>query len=296
MIANLLILDFGQYICLLTVAFCSALLEPHCIRMNGDTDSPDAVIQLVHIPRQNLFIPNAVNMKAILSSQPPMGQITTTSKSSTRFTVQLEVDVSREDDQWEVLMWYSTNGSCSWEEYALTRALNEISQSLQLCNSSSRTLYYTADLPSTVPINFTFKFRNAEDQSWKWVQDSQGIADGVVLPKLAAGIDVSPDLRNYIKGMDPTLKVQTERSQAPQTTLWSVTAPVAAAEGSESTFKDIKIGLPFGKFVKYVVDISYHCTCFPAVLPMHTIYPTFCVTLVLPKLLSLSLYSRPLGC
>ena len=242
-----LILASGQYI---SFAHFFVLFKPHFVTMNGDVDSPDSVIQLVHIPRQNISIPKSCKMKAIVCSQPPLGQITTTSETSTNFTVELEVDTFRENDGWEVSLWYTQNGSCYWEELVLRRSPTKKSQSLQLFNSTSHFLYFTADLPTTAPIDFTIKFRNAKDQPWKWVKDAQGMEDGVIILRPSADQGVSPDLKNYIKGMDPALRVQIERSQAPQTTLWSVTTFVAAAIGEESSFTDIKIGVPWGKFLK----------------------------------------------
>ncbi len=55
---------------------------------------------------------------------------------------------------------------------------------------------------------------------------------------------ISEDLSEYIGGLSADLEVECTASETPGTTLWSITAPAAAAEGAESGFTDIKLGWP----------------------------------------------------
>ena len=109
-------------------------------------------------------------------------------------------------------------------------------------------LFFTTPLAIHLPTNFTIKFRGSSDQSWKWVKDHQGTADGTVILKTVTSQDaLSDDLGHYVQGLNPILKVKNYRSQSPGTTLWSVEAPIMEAKGEISTIKDIKFGLPWGQ-------------------------------------------------
>ena len=103
-------------------------------------------------------------------------------------------------------------------------------------------------LQSTSQQYFTVKFRNGSDQSWKWLKDHQGTQDGIVMLKTITSQDaISPNLEDYVQHLNPVLQWKNYRSQSPGTTLWSVEAPLEAADGEKSNIEDIKFGLPWGQ-------------------------------------------------
>ena len=195
--------------------------------------------------------PDAASMKAYISTYPPMGQVTQTDESTSLFTALLEVDESRAADPWQVSLWHSEGHE--WMECPMdpVKSASSHPTSLQTSTAFGSTLhrlYFTTPLAIHLPTNFTIKFRDGSDQSWKWVKDHQGTQDGVVMLKSITSQDaISSNLGDYIQGLNPILDSKNYRSQSPGTTLWSVEAPIEAADGEKSNIKDINFGLPWGQ-------------------------------------------------
>ena len=207
------------------------------------------VFQAQYIPKQK-GPPSTSHpsMKAYISTYPALGQVTQITKGLSVFTALLEVDASRASDPWNISLWHSDGGE--WREVPMDPLLNEKSRptELQVPESGMTRLYFTTPLAIHLPTNFTVKFRSSPSQPWKWVKDHQGTQDGVVMLKTVTSQEaISSELSDYIQGLNPVLKSKNYRSQTPGTTLWTVEAPVEAAQGETSTFKDIKFGLPWGK-------------------------------------------------
>lgn len=206
------------------------------------------VFQAQYIPKQKGPPPSDhPSMKAYISTYPALGQITEIPKSTSVFTALLEVDESRASDPWNISLWHSDGGE--WREVPMDPLRGEKGRptELQVSKSNLTRLYFTTPLAIHLPTSFTIKFRNGRDQSWKWVKDHQGTQDGVVMLKTVTNQEaISTELGHYVQGFNPALKSKNYRSQSPGTTLWSVEAPVEAAQGPKSTFKDVKFGLPWG--------------------------------------------------
>ena len=104
--------------------------------------------------------------------------------------------------------------------------------------------YFTARLlrpSSSESIQFTLKYRTSSSDSWKWVNEHSSLEDG----ELYFQPQQSPvELKDYLKGYDPRLSISSEASDTPQTLLWSITATVSKAEGKDSGYTDINLGLP----------------------------------------------------
>jgi hypothetical protein len=211
------------------------------------------VFQAQYIPKQTgPPASDDPSMKAYISTYPPLGQVTQIGKSTTVFTALLEIDESRASDPWQISLWHS-NGK-QWQEVPMDplRSAEAHPIALQSPRVSSghafTRLYFTTPLAIHLPTSFTIKFRGGVDKPWKWVKDHQRTANGIVMLKSVAIQDaISSDLGDYIQGLNPILKSKNYRSQSPGTTLWSVEAPIEAAAGEKSTFKDIKFGLPWGE-------------------------------------------------
>jgi len=216
------------------------------------------VFQAKYIPKQtptkaeHLF--DGMTMKAMITSNPPLGQVTLLSEGTPLFTVLLETDESRTSDLWEVSIWYSPKGE-DWVELPLKATdsnVVSIVQCLKKQNSPTRQLYFSGALDIKTRTNFTIKFRAGPDQPWKWAKDQQGTSDGTLVLKIpAAAISNIENLNELIGDLNPVLEVTKVRSQTPNTSVWSVVAPVEAAKGDNSAFVKIKLGKPwYGDFLQ----------------------------------------------
>jgi len=190
-------------------------------------------------------------MKVFLSTSPGLGEITQIDQNATIpvFTALLEVDVGRAEDPWQVSLWHSEG--IEWHETPMARSEDPKSYPISLQSPKPtpnlQKLYFTAPLAIHLPTNFTVKFRNGSDQGWKWVKEYQGTPDGtVVLKGVTPQESLSSDLRDYVEGLNPALRSKNHRSQSPGTTLWSLEAPIDAADGETSSIKDINFGVPWG--------------------------------------------------
>lgn len=229
--------------------------------------SGNEVFQAQYIPKQKGPVAsNHPSMKAYISTYPALGQVNLIEKTgSSVFTAALEVDESRASDPWQVSLWHCEGKE--WREVPMEPLRNVTAHPIALQASKSAfgtsltRLYFTTPLAIHLPTAFTIKFRGGPDQSWKWVKDHQGTSDGtVILKTVTSQDDISTDLEDYFEGLNPVLKSKNYRSQSPGTTLWSVEAPVDAADGAKSTFANIKFGLPWGvgKFSRWVLFACPH--------------------------------------
>ncbi|OAA44532.1 raffinose synthase Sip1 [Beauveria brongniartii RCEF 3172] len=98
-------------------------------------------------------------------------------------------------------------------------------------------------------MQFTIKFRHALEQSWIWANEEYGIGDGfVVLQDVAA---TSQKLEDLIPNLSSQWSISTHQSEAPDTTLWSLTTRIGPSVADESSFQDVEIGTPFTHFQKW---------------------------------------------
>ncbi|KAF2664962.1 glycoside hydrolase [Microthyrium microscopicum] len=88
---------------------------------------------------------------------------------------------------------------------------------------------------------FTVRFRNSPKAEWKWANDQLAVSDGsvywqpVTVPK--------HDIGYYLTKQDPAIEAEQMAAQTPDTLLWSLTAPVDAAQGDVSTISQYRFGL-----------------------------------------------------
>lgn len=106
-------------------------------------------------------------------------------------------------------------------------------------------LYFATDLPRPAsnewPVHFTLKYRTAKGENWKWAQESFSLADGQLCFQSR---EVDSDLKHYLKQFSSDLTIQSEQSQAPGASLWSLTAPLKPASGAESAWTETNLGTP----------------------------------------------------
>ncbi|KAF2109244.1 raffinose synthase protein-like protein Sip1 [Lophiotrema nucula] len=176
-------------------------------------------------------------MYARLISHPPLGQTTTVAsgKQSVKFTVLIESATGSNKD-WEVALWHNFESQENWTSLELGA----------LQNPPSIQQWYTATLngkPSHgSSVSFTITFRSSKEESWKWANEHFSVADGHIIYQLDKF--PSEDLPHYVEGLPPYLQIEKERSDTPDTLLWSITSPVNAAAGSASGYSTNKLGRP----------------------------------------------------
>lgn len=189
-----------------------------------------------------------------LSSYPPLGQVTQTSEEEVLFYAILEIPSALVAGLWQVAVWHSEgDAGCTWAETILSRIGDgDEPSSLQLTDGTSTRLCFKARIPVRSSLRFTLKFRDAPERAWRWIRDEQGMDDGIVLSTAEAAqwhiIDRPEDI---IAHLNPCLRIRPELSQSPGTQLWTFETTVDAANGDESSFTDIELGMPWGTFLRY---------------------------------------------
>jgi hypothetical protein len=90
--------------------------------------------------------------------------------------------------------------------------------------------------------SFTMAFRGSEKEPWKWVNELSSTSDGQVIYQSSE--PPKGDLSHYIDDLPPYLTIEKDRSDTPETVLWSVTSPVNAASGKIPGCSNNKLGRP----------------------------------------------------
>lgn len=184
-------------------------------------------------------------MGATLQSYPPLGQATSTQSPSLIFTAVLEIPKCREAEPWEVSIWLSVDGS-EWNHVQLFPIEDgQTPQTLQPLPDSVSRLYFASPLSFDASVQFTLRFRATLDKDWTWIRDEQGLDDGWILRPLS--ITPSDQLSRLIANLNvKDWKISPCLSQSPRTNIWALEAPIPAAHGDNSAYRDISIGIPWG--------------------------------------------------
>ncbi|KAM7191795.1 Glycoside hydrolase superfamily [Naviculisporaceae sp. PSN 640] len=203
----------------------------------------------------------ARDMAAFVATYPPLEQVTTVKGQTVNFQAVLEIPNYLETEPWEVSLWYSRGDSITQKDWTeavfVVSDVKESPVSLHWPdNSDLSRLYFSLALPcdDSSSLNFTVKFRQSSDHSWRWVRDEQGLADGLIIhEKPAHGNERRADLHlpDIIRNMNPDLKWKSCMSQCPGTELWSIEVPVDGVNDDKSTFVHVPLGVPWGQFVRW---------------------------------------------
>lgn len=209
--------------------------------------------QAVFIPKQKPPPEPSIGtdeMGATVSSYPPLGQVTQLKKGNIKFVVIIDVDEADVNEPWEASIWHNA-GNGDWTETALSRVNDgPTPTSLQSEQAKKIRLHFSSNLTVSNSLTFTIKFRGAADKPWRWVKDEQSIGDGTIVINPEASTAGNPtDFSAVIKDLNPDLKVSSLVSQCPGTELWSIKAPIAAADGDASSYADFRIGVPWGGYL-----------------------------------------------
>ncbi|KZF26253.1 glycoside hydrolase family 36 protein [Xylona heveae TC161] len=181
---------------------------------------------------------------------PPLGRPTFVAPEQEKvsFNVVVEASESARHEKWELALWHSTGPGNDWQ--ALT--LEETTEAPLLAEShgqenSFHRKYFNGqiEVPSgpAGPLQFTIKFKTSPECNWKWVNDQASPApgDGAVHRQ---GTRLSADISAYFQGSDHSLSISSVASEAPETSLWAVSAKVDAAKGHQPGRRVVKLGLP----------------------------------------------------
>jgi hypothetical protein len=205
-------------------------------------------------------------MLALVSSYPPLNQVTVVSSANCTFTVLLETDRSRASDPWEASIWHSNpQGWVETKLEALHPGHARMPSSLEpTSDTGHQRLFFTGDLEVLEGVlDFTIKFRNSPNAEWRWTKDNQGCPDGTLIRQGVGRDSIDGGLGDYFKNLNPALRWKKVRSQSPGTSVWSIVAPVEAAQGDESAVVDVKFGLPWGghilRYCRFRIYLQIHC-------------------------------------
>ncbi|KAI1827497.1 glycoside hydrolase family 36 protein [Xylaria intraflava] len=191
---------------------------------------------------------------------PPLGRVCPVRTQTVTLSVVLGVADHDAEKPWEIRLWYASGG-LPWQEKLLLPAPRTCSPIISRPgNLTHRYLYYSARLPTTLSISFTFKFRSSAALPWTWARDALGLGDGLIIPLIpdgAAGRPLTDDLSTIIHGLNSELKVTPVPGQTPRTQLWTIECIVAPASENKSTCADIELGNPWGGFVRYFALVRH---------------------------------------
>lgn len=208
--------------------------------------------QAVFIPKQKPppEIKAAGEMGAAVSTYPPLGQVTQLKNGNIKFIALLEVDTKEATEPWELAIWQNSQGG-DWTETTLSPLKDgPAPSSLQSANDQKTLLYFSSPLSVSTSLNFTIKFRSSSDKPWRWAKDEQSIGDGIIIinPE-STSTQAATDFSEVVKDLNQDLNITRAASQCPGTELWTIEAPVKAAEGEESSYADFRVGVPWGGFL-----------------------------------------------
>lgn len=206
---------------------------------------------IYHVPKQKR--PTLKDMGASVSVFPPLGQVTQVQKETVPVTALLEVpnDAANQqaDQPWEVALWHAA-GDDNWTE-TLLASTQKVPSTLHKVNGQVRRFWFDGQLSVKSLVNFTVKFRSGPDKEWKWIRDEQSAEDGAIILNSDSTVAALPDdFSEILQGYDSDIKVTSCPSQCPGTKLWSLAANVDAANGEDSTYRDVSLGLPWGGFLR----------------------------------------------
>lgn len=183
-------------------------------------------------------------MKALITSNPPLSQVTTTKGTTVEFTVLLEIDESHRSEAWELRLWYSHG--VEWQECCLNPSHTHPTVLQTSSSPAFHRLYFTTKLDMSSFLTFTIKFRSGPGQPWNWVNDHQRTIDGIVILESKTNQVEDVDLGDLIEDLNSMFETRKVISDTPRTTVWSVATHVEAAIGDKSASVEIKFGSPWG--------------------------------------------------
>ncbi|KAK3300541.1 glycoside hydrolase superfamily [Chaetomium fimeti] len=193
-------------------------------------------------------------MTAFIAAYPPLGQVTQVQDGNVTFHAVLEIPFELRAEPWQLALWYSNGDESEWiEAECIPTQPDARPTDLHEPVGTTARLYFTTKLVVHSSLTFTIKFRQQNhDKEWRWARDEQHSSDGVVVVNLKPTQDGDPEsLPDLIRDLNPDLKWKSHMSQTPRTRLWSIEAGVEGAKEHESTFHQMPVGIPWGRFLRW---------------------------------------------
>lgn len=81
-----------------------------------------------------------------------------------------------------------------------------------------------------------------QDEPWKWANEQFSTSDGRLIYQSPNPLE--EELTSYIDDLPAFVNISKERSDTPNTSLWSITSPVNAASGKVPGYSSEKLGKP----------------------------------------------------
>ncbi|KAK2736241.1 hypothetical protein FQN57_000839 [Myotisia sp. PD_48] len=214
-------------------------------------------------PSQTKFIRDyQMSLFADLVSWPPLGQVTFLQRTKTNagnnkltFSVVLGSKTSLPELPWNVAIWHNVHSN-EWEELELQKCPAEAVPVAINDKPDDTTFRYlfsgTLDFPSHgKQASFTIKYRTDASTPWQWANHQFGTKDGELIFEPPQSLrdhftgKLPPEyLEKYIEGLNPNLKIESRRSDSPDTALWSITGPVRSAESGSGKKDSLVLGTP----------------------------------------------------
>ncbi|KAL5341340.1 glycoside hydrolase superfamily [Aspergillus crustosus] len=200
-------------------------------------------------------------MAVIVTSYPPLGQVTSLADDKIKFTVLLESDGPQED--FEVQVWNDIGvPEEEWSALPLVKSssttIPDLSSGQEL-GTGKRSVYWgeinhleSSSLPGTgtgtAGGRFTIRFRERPEDEWWWANREQGLGDGEVIftsTHLDSEVRSSTeDFEKYFDNLSPDVEVESRKSESPGAALWHLSGSVEAAREGESGLLSLPLGVP----------------------------------------------------
>ncbi|KAL8393288.1 hypothetical protein RB595_003173 [Gaeumannomyces hyphopodioides] len=210
------------------------------------TGMPAALVPAQKLPPRA----DSAQAQVMLSSFPPLGQVTKASAADEEFSfvVCLQVHSALADRPWQVALSCTALGRADWHDVILISAAPENTPvSLSAPDTVIAPIYFTTSSIAHVAASFTFKFRESPHLPWREAREDLLMQDGIILPMASSNL---PDnlRRDILQDIGLDVVVKPAMSQTPATNLWVIEAPISGlgASGSDqSVFSDVDLGLPW---------------------------------------------------
>ncbi|KAI5808538.1 glycoside hydrolase superfamily [Peziza echinospora] len=181
-------------------------------------------------------------MYALAVCHPPLGATTVVEQTGKpiRFTAILELAEQRQDLSGEELiveLWYGEDGNSNWRS---ARFKHAEPANLTVINKSEnrKQRHFELDLKynKTTPLNYSIRFKLAEDKPWMWAKEHSSSNDGRII---LWSPDTLHTFDTLFHGLSGDLTATPVCSQVPGVSIWNVSAPI----GPHST-ENCTLGIP----------------------------------------------------
>ncbi|KAJ6082468.1 hypothetical protein N7499_007342 [Penicillium canescens] len=209
--------------------------------------------------------PDQLAMFARVTSYPPLGQLTNIRRSeddddALRFTVTIESSSSFPAQPWDAQIWHNIT-SLEWTALPLQKSNPE--QANRLNGNDHGYNYHRHVFSDKISLpaegghaKFTVRFRTSPDAEWQWANQKHPVSDGEIVYcsrhsdfRLFMARDPSAqspreEMAKYINKFSDQLQIQSQRSEAPGSKLWSLLGDIAPSQEGSSTIKRVVLGTP----------------------------------------------------